>query len=162
MFIKKSFNARHQLLKILFNYDLKFKPKETFDKKSLHFDEICGRLPQYDRSFLLDNLDYLRTTKEIHCSMKFDDSTFAILSLGSHSYRDKKYIRDGVRDQLNYIYDIGKTISIIVLLAIAIWTFTQNIYQTNQNKKDIEQLQKQLRDTSSKFQQTTPITKNNE
>ncbi len=159
MFIKKNFKARHQLLKILFAYDETFKPKDSLETKSIHFDEICKQLPQYDRSFLLDNLDYLRTTKEIHCSMQFDNSKFAILSSGSHSYRDKKYIREGVKDQLNFIYDIAKTVSVIVLLAIAIWTFAQNIYQTKQNKTDIEQLRKELRDINNKIPQTTPINK---
>ncbi len=98
MCIKNNFKARHRILKVLFEHDLKFKPTDNFDKKSLHFNEICNQLPQYDRPLLLDNLDYLRTTNEIICSMKFDDSTFAILSNGSHSYRDKKYIREGYKD----------------------------------------------------------------
>lgn len=159
MFIKKNFKARHQILKILFSHDEKVMPTDDVNLKSIHFSEICKQLPQYDKSFLLDNLDYLRTTKEIYCSMQFDKSTFFILSDGSHSYRDKKYICEGVRDQLNYIYDIAKTVSVIILLAIAIWTFAQNIYQTKQNKKDIEQLRKELQDINNKTQQTTPTTK---
>lgn len=154
MFIKKNFEARHKILKVLFEHDLKFKPTGNFDKKSIHFDEICNQLPQYDRPFLLDNLDYLRTTDEIHCSMQFDKSTFSILSHGSHSYRDKKYFREGVKDQLNYIYDIAKTFSVIILLLIAIWTFVKNIYQTESNKQDIEQLKKELQQIKYKTQET--------
>gem|GEM_PF-3523652 len=155
MFIKKNFKARHQILKVLFQHDLKFKPTDNFDKKSLHFNEICNQLPQYDRPFLLDNLDYLRTTDEIHCSMQFDNSTFAILSHGSHSYRDNKYIRDGYKEFFNYIYDIAKTFSVIVLLLIAVWTFFKNIYQTESNKQDIEQLRKELQQIKDKSQETT-------
>jgi hypothetical protein len=155
LFIKKNFKARHQILKVLFDHDLNFKPTDSLDKKSLHFDEICNQLPQYDRPFLLDNLDYLRTTKEIHCSMQFDNSTFAILSHGSHSCRDKKYIRDGIKDFFNYIYDIAKTVSVIVLLLIAIWTFVKNIYQTESNKQDIEQIRKEIQQIKDKPPKTT-------
>lgn len=156
MFIKKNFKARHQILKVLFYHDLKFKPSDGRDKKSIHFDEICKQLSQYDRAFMLDNLDFLRTTKEIYCSSQFDNSVFAINSSGSHSYRDKKYIRDGIKDQVNYIYDIAKTFSVIALLLIAIWTFVKNIYQTESNKTDIEQLRKELQDIKNEIQQTPP------
>src|SRR6266487_3341351 len=106
MFINKNYKARHLLLKVLFDYDEKLKPDDNLETKNLHFNKICEQLPQYDRSLLLDNLDYLSTTKEIHCSMQGEKSTFFILSSGSHSYRQRKYIRDGVKDQINYIYDI--------------------------------------------------------
>ncbi len=155
MFIKKSFKVRHQILKVLFYHNLKFKPSETRDSKCLHFDKICEELPQYDRPFLLDNLDYLRSTNEIYCSQQFDNSVFDINSSGSHSFRNKKYIRDGVKDLTNYIYDIAKTVSVIVLLAIAIWTFAQNTLQTKQNKTDIEQLRKELQDIKSKPKELT-------
>lgn len=156
MFIKKNFKARHQLLGILFEHDIK-QEQHTSDlkAKSIHFNDIAAKLPQYDRHFLIDNLDYLRAADEIYCSMQFDNSVFAIYSAGSHAYRDKKYIRDGFKDQLNYIYDIAKTFSIIVLLLIAIWTFIKNIYQTELNKQDIKQLQKELQQLKDKTQETT-------
>lgn len=87
--------------------------------------------------------------------MQFDNSTFAILSHGSHSYRDNKYIRDGYKEFFNYIYDIAKTFSVIVLLLIAVWTFFKNIYQTESNKQDIEQLRKELQQIKDKSQETT-------
>jgi hypothetical protein len=157
MFIKKNFKARHQLLGILFDHDIK-QHQHTSDikSKSIHFNDIAAKLPKYNKHFLLDNLDYLRAADEIYCSMQFDNSVFAIYSSGSHAYRDKKYIRDGYRDQFNYIYDIAKTVSIVVLLLIAIWTFVKNIYQTESNKKDIEQLRKELQDINNRTQQTAP------
>lgn len=145
MFIKENFKARHILLKLLHQHSLVFQPSDKLDKSSIHFDQIQEQLPQYDKNFLLDNLDYLRTAKEIYCSMKFDRSVFSILSAGSHAYRDKKYIHEGVKERINFIYDIAKTISIIVLLLIAIWTFAQNLYQTKQNKSDIEQMRQEIK-----------------
>lgn len=154
MFIKKNFKARHQLLGILFEHDIKQPHTSNLKTKSIHFNDIAAKLPQYDRHFLIDNLDYLRAADEIYCSMQFDNSVFAIYSAGSHAYRDKKYIRDGYRDQFNYIYDIAKTVSVIILLLFAIWTFIKNIYQTESNKKDIEQIRKELQDLTNKTQQT--------
>lgn len=154
MFIKKNFKARHQLLGILFEHDIKQPHTSDLKAKSIHFNDIAAKLPQYDRHFLIDNLDFLRAADEIYCSMQFDNSVFAIYSSGSHAYRDKKYIRDGYRDQFNYIYDIAKTVSVIILLLFAIWTFIKNNYQTESNKKDIEQLRKELQDLTNKTQQT--------
>ncbi|TAL40412.1 MAG: hypothetical protein EPN92_14840 [Chitinophagaceae bacterium] len=125
-------------MKILFDHDQNNdKAIDDVNGRSIHFDDICSKLPQYDRWFLLDNLDYLRSVKEIYCSDQFDKSKFLIYSSGSHSYRARKYLREGVKDQINYIYDIIKTISVIVLLAIAIWTFAQNLYQTKKIKKKL-------------------------
>ena len=64
-------------------------------------------------------------------------------------------MRVGCQDQVNYIYDIAKTFSVIVLLLIAIWTFGKNIYQTETNKTDIEQLRKELQEIKDNVQQTT-------
>ena len=155
MFIKKNFKARHQLLGILFEHDIKQPHTSDLKTKSIHFNDIAAKLPHYDRHFLIDNLDFLRAADEIYCSMQFDNSVFAIYSAGSHAYRDKKYIRDGYRDFFNYIYDIVKTVSVIVLLLITIWTFFKNIYQTESNKQDIEQLRKELQQIKDKTQETT-------
>lgn len=145
MFVRRNYKVRHLLLKVLFDHDQNNdKPIDDVEGRSIHFDEICKKLPQFDRWLLLDNLDYLRSIKEIYCSDQFDKSKFLIYSSGSHSYRDKKYLREGVKDQINYIYDIVKTISVIVLLGIAIWTFAQNLYQTKKNKDEIEQLKNEV------------------
>jgi len=102
----------------------KLKDKGTktgdFEAGSLHFNQMCELLPNYDRSFLLDNLDFLQSTKLIDCSMEFDNSKFHILSSGNHAYNEKKFLREGVKDQMNYLYDIVKNISVIVLLIIGV------------------------------------------
>jgi hypothetical protein len=152
MFIKENFKTRHRLLKILHRHSLQFQPSEDLQKVSIHFDDIQKQLPQYDKNILLDNLDYLRVANEVYCSMKFDKSVFAILSPGNHAYRDKKYIHEGVKERMNYVYDIAKTVSVIVLLLIAIWTFAQNIIQTKQNKSDIERLRQELQNIRREIQ----------
>lgn len=145
MFINRNYKLRHNLLRLLFVHDLKFKPADEFEKRGLHFSELSTFLPQYDQNILLDNLDYLRTTGEIFCSMKFDNSIFMITSTGNHSYRERKYLREGVKEQINYIYDLAKTISVIILLIIAIWTFIQNLNQVKRNKDEIDILKKELK-----------------
>ena len=156
MFIDKSYSIRHQILKVLQEHDKDFEPDISLDKRSIHFNDISSRLNYPDKQFLIDNLDYLRAANEIYCSLEFDNSVFAIYSAGSHAYRQKKYIREGVKEQLNYIYDIAKTFSVIILLFIAILTFAKNIYQTESNKQDIEQLQKDIQQIKNKIQQRTP------
>ena len=154
MFIDKSYSIRHQILKVLNEHDSQFEPNVILQKRAIHFNDIASKLKTTDKQFLIDNLDYLRAAEEIYCSMEFDNSEFAIFSSGSHAYRQKKYIRDGVKEQLNYIYDIAKTFSVIILLLIAVWTFAKNIYQTESNKQDIEQLRKELQLLKDKNQQT--------
>ena len=154
MFIDKSYSIRHQILKVLNEYDSQFEPNVILQKRTIHFNDIASKLKTSDKQFLIDNLDYLRAAEEIYCSMQFDNSEFAIFSSGSHAYRQKKYIREGVKEFFNYIYDIAKTVSVILLLVIAIWTFTKNIYQTESNKQDIEQIRKELQQLKDKPQQT--------
>jgi hypothetical protein len=157
MFIGKNYTVTHSLLRVLFEHDQSVdKAIEDLLGRSIHFNTICERLPKWDRRLLLDNLDYLRSVKEIYCSDQFDNSTFLIYSSGSHSYRAKKYLREGMKDQMNYIYDIAKTISVIILLAIAVWTFAQNIWQTKENKDDIKQLRQQLQEIKMHNKDTFP------
>jgi len=132
------------LLKILVEEGAKYKQVDL-NKNSIHFDQICERLPKYDRTFLLDNLDYLQTYKLIYCSMQSDNSKFHILSNGNHTFNERKFLQEGVKDQMNYIYDIVKNISVIVLLIIGVWSFVLNFSQTKRNSKMIEQQSGQIK-----------------
>jgi hypothetical protein len=131
-------------LKILSRHDRNFTAKEDLIKRSLHFDQICKLLPSFDRAFVLDNLDFLRTNSEVYCSMKFDDSVFCILSSGNNAFNDAKYLQQGIKERLDFVFDVSKTISTVVLLVIAVWTFFQNLQQTNKNKIAIEKLQTEV------------------
>jgi hypothetical protein len=137
MFITKTNKIRHQLLEILVEYGNK-KPAVDLTTDSIHFDLICSKLPSYDRAFILDNLDFLQSNKLIYCSMEFDNSKFHILSNGNHAYNERKFLREGIKDQMNYIYDIVKNISVIVLLIIGVWSFFINLNQTRQNSTKID------------------------
>ena len=79
MFIKKQYQVRHKILETLFDYDNSFNIAVPTNEKLLHFNEICKKLSQFDKVFLLDNLNYLQNTKEIYCTMQFDNSSFAII-----------------------------------------------------------------------------------
>lgn len=151
MFIKQNYSIRHKLLGVLFDHEKKQENHGDIKSRSIHFSQICQQLPQYEKTLLLDNLDFLRTSEEIYCSMQFDNSSFAILSRGSHVYRENRYLREGVKDQLNYIYDFAKTFSVIVLLFIAVWTFFQNINQTRKNVNDIALLRKEVKDLNDQI-----------
>jgi len=144
MLVTKTAKVRHKLLKILAEKDRGTSPGDLI-AGSIHLNQICELLPMYDRSFLLDNLDFLQHDKFIHCSMKFDDSTFHILSKGNHAFNEKTFLRDGMKDQMNYLYDIVKNISVIVLLIIGIWSFVTNITQTRKNSNRIDKQEQRIR-----------------
>ena len=144
MFITKTNKIRHQLLGILVKADTKT-GNVDIKANSIHFDQICKQLPKYDRAFVLDNLDFLQANKLIFCSMQFDKSKFHILSEGNHAFNERKFLREGVKDQMNYLYDIVKNISVIVLLVIGVWTFFVNMNQTKKNSNTIERQEKRIR-----------------
>lgn len=144
MFIKKHYQVRHKILQTLFDYDNSFDIAVPTNQKLLHFNEICKKLNQFDKIFLLDNLNYLQTTKEIYCTMQFDNSSFAIIGLGRDSFIERKFLTEGRKEFRNSFDQKLKIISTIILLLIAITTFVINIIQTQNNKKEIENLKLQL------------------
>jgi hypothetical protein len=145
MFIKKHYKVRHLILKILVDHDNSFKPSATFEEKKLHFKDICQKLPQFDKTFLLDNLDYLSSvSKEIFCSMEFDNSRFAIIAAGRHAYIEGKYLLEGKKEFRNLFDQKIRIISTIILLLIALSTFIINIVQTQKNRAQIEEIKSQL------------------
>lgn len=144
MFIKKHYEVRHKILKTLFDYDNSFDIGVPTNEKLLHFNEICKKLNQFDKIFLLDNLNYLQTTKEIYCTMQYDNSSFAIIGLGRDSFIEKKFLTEGRKEFRNSLDQKLKIISTIILLIIAVVTFAINIIQTHNNKKEIENLKLRL------------------
>lgn len=144
MFITKTNKVRHLLLKVLVNGDTGKVPSDL-NASSIHFDDICQQLPKYNRAFLLDNLDFLQANKLIYCSMEFDKSRFHILSNGNHAYNERKFLREGIKEQMNYLYDIVKNISVIVLLVIGVWSFALNLAQTRKNTRMIEEQHSEIR-----------------
>jgi hypothetical protein len=145
MFIKKHYKVRHLILKTLFDHDNDFEPSVSFEEKQLHYKDICQKLPQFDKRFLLENLDYLSSvSKEIHCSMHSDKSIFAIIVAGRQAYIEKKYLSEGKKEFRNLFDQRLKIISTIILLLIAVCTFIINIVQTQKNKTQIEQLKSEL------------------
>ena len=144
MFIKRHYKVRSAILRILAEYQDKFSLDVKAKERLMHFSEIKKHLQQYGKNYLLDNLQYLTDTNEIYCSMELDDSKFCILKEGRISYIEEKYVLLGRNELRNYIYDVLKIISTAILLFIATYTFIQNIYQTQLNKKDIKQLKEEL------------------
>lgn len=143
-FVKKHFRARHQILKLLYFYDDKFPPNASLSEKQLHFNEIAAALNHFEKGFVLDNLDYLQRIKEITCTQEFDNSKFTILGTGRDSYIENRYVKEGIRNRLDLFYDFLKNVSGVLLLIIACYTFLLNIFQTQRNKAEIEDLKLQI------------------
>lgn len=144
MLIPKHYRLRRLLLKLLVEHDEKFAASEAMKARQIHFDDICQKLPQFDRAYLLDNMDYLRLKDEIYCSLEFDNSKFAIISNGRHAFLEKRYLVEGSKEFRNSFDQKLKIISTIILLLIAVATFVINIVQTQQNKNQIEQLKTEV------------------
>ena len=145
MLIPKHYRVQHLLLKLLFEHDEKFPASAGMKERQIHFDDLCEKLHQFDRTYLLDNLDYLRLKEEIYCSLEFDKSKFAIISKGRHAYLEKRYLVEGSKEFRNAFDQKLKIVSTIILLFIAVATFVINIVQTQQNKNQIEQLKSEVR-----------------
>lgn len=141
--INENYFVRHQLLKILYHHSLRYEVYK-FHQHPLHFREFQKKLPKYKKGFLLDNLQYLNDTSEINHSKQYDDSTFGILSSGCNAFVEKKYLKQGWREWLDYLYDFGKTISVYLLLIIASLTFLLNTCQTAILKKSLDQMDKRI------------------
>lgn len=138
--MKKHFKVKHQILQILAKHQDSFPLEIQANNRLLHYNEIEKKISYVNKSFLLDTLHYLTTTKEIHCTMELDNSKFLILENGRNSFIENKYQSLGRKELRDYIFDIIKIISTIILLTIAVYSFVQNIYVTKQNKSEIEKL----------------------
>ena len=159
-FMKKHFKIKHRVLQILAQYQDSFPVGTNSNERLLHYSEIEKNFPNIDKNFLLDVLHYLTTTKEIHCSMEFENSKFLILQDGRAAYIENKYRSLGRKELRDYIFDILKIISTTILLIIAVYTFAQNIYETKQNSKDIEKIKTDIQKLQQRpVQQTIPIKK---
>lgn len=101
----------------------------------------------------MDNLQYLSDTSEIINSKQYDESTFGIQSSGCNAYVEKKYLKQGWREYLGYIYDIGKTISVYLLLIIASITFLLNTCHTSNLRKSLDQMDKRIDSVEFHLQQ---------
>lgn len=143
------FKVRHNILKILSEYQESFTLGTSSSDRLLHYGKIKEHFKDLSDNYLLDNLQFLVDEKEIHCTMKLTDSEFVVLRQGRNSYIDKKYLELGNKELREKIFDTLKIISTAVLLVIAVWTFIMNINTTQKNTKDIEMLQQQIQELNN-------------
>ena len=139
-FMKKHFKIKHQILQILSKYQDSFPISTSATDRMLHYSEIEKKIPHVDKNYLLDILDYLTATKDIYCSMEFDNSKFLILPGGRVSYLEGKYPSLGSKESRDKLFDILKIVSTAILLLIAMYSVVINIYETKQNRKDLENI----------------------
>ena len=155
--MKKHFKTKLRILQILAKFQDSFPVGTNSNDRLLHYSEIEKQFPKVSKNYLLDSLHYLTTTKEIHCTMELENSKYLILQDGRAAYIENKYRSLGRKEFRDYIFDILKIISTTVLLLIAVYTFIQNIYETKQNKKDIEKIKTDIKATQKAVLQPLPI-----
>ena len=155
--MKKHFKIKYQILEILAKFQDSFPIGTSSKDRLLHYSEIEKEFPKISKHYLLDNLHYLTTTKEIYCAMELENSKFLILEDGRAAYLENKYRSLGRKEFRDYLFDILKIISTTVLLLIAIYTFILNIYETKQNKKDIEKIKNDVKIIQKTALQPLPI-----
>jgi len=93
---------------------------------------------------VLQQVDYLSEIQEINISWSQGVQSFIILKNGTISFFDKKHLYKGRKEFWNDTYDVIKTLSAAILLIIAVTTFVMNIFDTRQNRKDIETIKAEL------------------
>ncbi|TVR78465.1 MAG: hypothetical protein EA412_08495 [Chitinophagaceae bacterium] len=150
--INKKYIIRHNILKLLSdkldslpsNPQL---PKDTY----IHTNELFQELRPHSNERVWQNLEYLTDIKEIGCNEKDKDSHFYILSTGRIAYFDEKYLTKGENEGIAWVYDRVKTVSIIVLLIISIYSCVKNTSEINQYQSQqielelkLEKLQQQV------------------
>lgn len=144
MLIKNKYRRRHRLLKIFYNkfFEGDSPNADVFDT-CLTFYEL-EELTNLSKEMLIKEIDYLIEAKEIN-SEDIDHTLLYFITLKGRSvYHDRKYIYSGKKEFWNDSYDIIKTLSAVILLIIAIFTFIQNSIDIKQNKQEIEKLKNEV------------------
>lgn len=144
LFIREKYVNRHLILKTLQkHYSEHDSPNATQIDVSLSFSKLVEK-SKLKESQIIEQLPYLQKEKEIS-DFDIDFSSFYIIEQeGRVAYYDKKHFSIGRKMFRDEIYDTVKTISAIILLIIGIITFIINFTETKDNKKKIENIQKEI------------------
>lgn len=143
----KKYKNRHTILETLQKkYTNNYTPNIISNKElSLNFNELVKK-SQLTEDEVIEQLDFLSQESEINVVEEENfDFYYIIKKNGSASFHDKKYLNLRKKEFTNDIYDFLKITSTFILLLIAITTFTINIIDTRNNKKEIEELKKEIR-----------------
>jgi hypothetical protein len=76
--MKKHFKIKHQILQILAKFQDSFPVGTSSNDRLLDDLEIEIKFRKFIKKYLLDILHDLTTTKDIHCTMEFENSKFLI------------------------------------------------------------------------------------
>ncbi|WP_456314891.1 hypothetical protein [Pseudomonas shirazensis] len=147
MYHYKKYKDRHRILETLQNkYNQNYSPDIISNKElSLSFYELVNQ-SKLTENEIIEQLDFLSQESEINVVEEENFNFYYIIKRnGSASYYDKKYLNIRKNEFKNDTYDFLKIIStLILLLLIAIITFCINIIDTRKNKKEIEELKKEI------------------
>ncbi len=93
---------------------------------------------------LMDQLDFLQDQKEIYIDWELEDMRILGSGQGTIAATTKKYILLGRKEFYDQLNDVVKNFGTIILVLIAFITFLINIYKTQENKKDIENIKQEI------------------
>lgn len=116
----------------LHEMDTTMSPESISDQMGLSVEEINS------------NIDFLTMTGEIKVIWDMGDLHLLVLPKGSVSYFDKSHLEKARKVWIDNAYDIGKTISVFVLLIVAVWSFVMTVINTQKNKEGLDQVKIEL------------------
>ena len=149
--MNKKYRNRHLILKTLQDRRQEGEGPNMLDMSeiALTFSELVEKSRLTD-SELVEQIHYLKNADEVIEEEIINDFYYFISQAGTAAYYDKKYLNKGKKELLENTYDVLKNLSTIVLLLIAIITFTGNWVSSKDNKSEIDTLKfelKQIKDS---------------
>jgi hypothetical protein len=147
----KKYRNRHLILKTLQDRRQEGEGPNRLDisEVALTFSELVEKC-RLTESELVEQIHYLKNTDEVIEEEIINDFYYFISQAGTAAYYDNKYLNKGKKELLENTYDVLKNLSTIILLLIAIITFTGNWISSKDNKSEIDTLKfelKQIKDS---------------
>jgi hypothetical protein len=144
LLIRKKHIHRHRILKALQEYyDNHWMPDLGDVDVSLSFSELV-EICKLSEKQVREQLPFLQRENEVGYLEINYSSYYYISNEGTISLYDKKHYSVGTKMFLEEIYDMVKNVSAILLLLIAMITFTINLIDTKNNKKEIQTLKTEI------------------
>jgi hypothetical protein len=145
MLIKRKYLVRHKILETLQERLSQFDGQEDLNIEEIELTlQELSHASHVSEKEILEQTDFLNEIEEIDCYWKQRVQYFLILKKGTIAYFERKYLNEGRKEFWNDTYDIIKTVSAVMLLVIAVFTFFMNLIDIRKNNKDIEKIKIEL------------------
>lgn len=141
----RKYKNRHKILKALQNkYAQDYRPDiVVINEIELTFTELVTSTNLTEQQ-VYEQIDFLIKEQEVSENEDNFSSNYRITKKGTVAYFDSKYLCLGRKEWRTNIYDWIKTISTIVLLLIAIFSFALNIIDARKNETEIDKIKIEL------------------